>query len=260
MSAPVFVGFQPNLSANDVINWSQLGNPTGPFLGSMSSVTSNNGIAATVSTDIPFFPNSIAIVCPATNCDWNTPATVPPSFRAGDSLFWTANRPGTGNGPLAVRFSQSVAGAGAYIQPFAIGPFTAQLFACVQGQLCNLSDASTLTTFAAVPSDSNGDPVFLGVSDTVADITEIIFTITSITPDAGCPPGSSVFCDDSFNFAVDSLYMKAVPEPATVIFILLGGSLMLGYRGLTSGRRTATVASGRRNMVGAVGTMREQVC
>ena len=241
-SAPMVYGAQvftqAGLSSNDSVNWSQLGGPSGPYYGSTFSATSANGVSVKgsdyFSPSYSYTLNSIDLVCPATNCNYNPGWTSPPpstehgAFLTGDSLFQTAYQTGPGNGPLYFYLGNSVSAGGAYIQSFSVGQFTAEIDACSIAVYAPQATCTGGFTYT-VTSDAAGDPVFLGFSDTSADINEINFSLTSITPDG---TGS-----DQYNFAIDSLYLTepataAVPEPATVIFMLLGVLLVSGFRRL----------------------------
>jgi hypothetical protein len=91
-----------------------------------------------------------------------------------------------------------VLAGGALVQADAPGQFTAQVEA--------FDGSSLLGTFTAT-SDSAGDPVFIGVQNTVADITSLVFDLTA------CSPGP---CDNN-DFAIDTLLSEnptaAVPGP-----------------------------------------------
>ena len=222
-----YVGDPSGLYANDSVNWSQLG-PDGTVVIMPFSAISSNNMAVGVSGPFVSYA-SVSVVCagssPSPGCSWTPP--YPGKFNAGDSLLQTnAGFAGPGSGPLTFCFDPSagiactgathgIFGAGAYIQPYAFGPFTAQIQAY---------DGSTLLLTEDVNSDSNGSPVFLGAFDPNGDITSEVFSLTAITPD---PYG-----DDVNNFAVDSVsFSTATPEPATLFPVLLSmGLLVLGSR------------------------------
>lgn len=173
----VLVSTQPGQGANDSVHWSQLGTD-GTLLGSSFGVVSANTIGANGNLA---GPNSvISVVCPLTLCSWTG------GFAAGDSLVWTSDAANGGNGPLSLSFSQNVFGVGALIQADGPGQFVAQVQA--------FNGASSLGIFT-LPSDSNGDPLYIGVLDeTAANITSVTFSITTCN-------GT---CTD---FAIDTLYL-----------------------------------------------------
>lgn len=189
--------------SNDTTVWSGLG-PDGTTLGATFLATSAGGNAITGS----FAGGSglVAVQCPASpSCSWAG------GFAAGDTAVWAfdgANNIGTG--PLTVGFGTAVLAGGLELQSDAAVAFTAQAEA--------FAGATPLGTFT-VASDAAGDPVFIGVQDTVAEITSIAFDMTSCT--ATC---------DVHDFAVDTLLSKnpsgppPMPEPTSLA--LLAGSLV----------------------------------
>jgi hypothetical protein len=178
------------LSANDTIVWSQLGADTAD-LTATPSFTSTHGLTGSVT--LADAHSVVAVVCPETMCSWNPIGTT--GFSTGDSLIWTKDTGVGGNGPLTVNFtSKNVSGAGAFIQADGPTQFTANIEA--------FSGATSLGSFP-VTSDPSGDATFIGVLDsTAANITKVIFSITSCVGD----------CTD---FAIDtvSLNVPAGPSP-----------------------------------------------
>jgi len=172
------------LSANDTIVWSQLGADT-TVLTATPSFTSTHGLTGSVTLA---GPNSlVAVVCPETLCSWNLGGLT--GFSAGDSLIWTADTGNSGNGPLTLNFtSKNVAGAGAVIQADGPAQFTANIQA--------FNGGTSLGSFPVL-SDASGDATFIGVLDsTAANITSVVFSITSCTGD----------CTD---FAIDTVSLNA---------------------------------------------------
>jgi hypothetical protein len=177
------------LGANDTIKWSQLG-ADATTLTASSAFTSTNGLTGSVVLN---GPNSlVAVVCPEALCSWNVAGTT--GFSTGDSLIWTADTGNSGNGPLTLNFtSKNVSGAGAFIQSDGPAQFTANIQAFDGG--------TSLGSFPVV-SDASGDATFIGVLDsTAANITQVVFSITSCTGD----------CKD---FAIDTVSLK-VPTGGT---------------------------------------------
>ena len=76
-------------------------------------------------------------------------------------------------------------------------------------------------------SNGSGDPLFIGVLDTTADITKITVNM-SACGGLGCNPN---------DFAVDTLYLKetvvttGTPEPSSTLMLAGGLALLLGWRG-----------------------------
>ena len=206
-ASPVFVTSPGAMGENDTTNWSQLGSD-GTLLA--STFTANSVNANVVHGSLTGPNSTVAVVCPSSpSCSWS-PAS-PPAFNAGDSLIWTSNGNGGGNGPLTLKFSAEF-GAGAYLEADAPGQFTAKL------QVFYGTNSSVSET---VTSDANGDPVFLGALDSTKDITSEIFSLTS------CGIGCS-----TADFAVDTLFltgnkMTGVPEPQSFAYVLLAVGLLL---------------------------------
>jgi hypothetical protein len=155
----------------------------------------------------------IAVTCPANpSCSWVTSGT---GINAGDSLIWTSNAGSGGNAPLTLAFS-AVYGAGFWLQADATGTYVASIQAFNSGGAIG----SPLTE----TSDSNGDPIFIGVLDTLKEVTSIQVVLTST--------GFGGNVDD---FAVDTLKLKTLattstPEPSS--FWLFSAVLpLLGWRG-----------------------------
>jgi len=150
-------------SANDSVNWSQLG-ADATALGSSFNVTSDAGlsVAATLSGS----GSLVSVACPASPCSWNGTG-----FNADDSLVWTSGPGKGGNGPLNLNMGSPVSGIGAFIEADGPSQFTAQI------QVFN--GATSLGSFP-VTSNTNGDATYVGVIDqTGANISSAIFSITS---------------------------------------------------------------------------------
>jgi hypothetical protein len=178
--------------ANDSTSWSALGSD-GTVIPHSFAATSTDGVAISGS----FAGNSglVAIQCPtAPSCSWTG------GFTAGDSLVWTFNNSinvNTGTGPLTLGLGKAVLAGGAAIQADFSGVFTAQVEA--------FGLSGPLGGPFTVMSDAAGDPVFIGIQDTSAEITSLVFDLTL----AGC---GSLACGNS-DFAVDTLMSLNVPGP-----------------------------------------------
>jgi len=195
----VYVTSPAALAEDDTASWSQLG-ATQTSIPSSFSATSVGGLAIT-GTIASGTGTVLAIPT-----DW--PAG--PNFSSGDSVIWTSNG-STDNGPLTLAFS-ALFGAGAYVQADGTGAFT--------GSIQAFGSGGSLGTFTA--SSSNGDPIFLGVLDTLQEVTSIKLSLTV------APANFTVF-----DFAVDTLYLNApvsaTPEPGSLV--LVGGALAgLGWK------------------------------
>ena len=192
--------------ANDSTSWSALG-PDDTVIPHSFAATSTNGVAISGS----FAGNSglVAIQCPAApSCSWTG------NFPAGDTLVWTFdNTTNIGTGPLTLGLGKAVLAGGVAIQADFQGVFTAKVEAF---------NGSSLIGTATAVSDSNSDSVFIGIQDTAAEITSLVFDLTL----TGC---ANLGCGNS-DFAVDKLISEnppaAVPGP-------IAGA---GLPGLTLGR------------------------
>jgi hypothetical protein len=210
------------LGSNDFTNWAQLGGDetglAGPF-----SATSAQSIGVTGNFSATDNTGLVAVVCPATpTCTWGPTTT---GMVGGDTDIWAFdNGSGLGTGPITLSLGTSILGAGLYIQ----GDTTSAYTAAIQA----FSGSTSLGAFS-VTSDSDGDPVFLGLKDTSAVISQIQFSLTSC---AGC--------SNLGDFAVDTLLMTDVtsttPEPSSVL--LFGG----GMAGLAWTLRRRSSKHGRR--------------
>ena len=202
-----FVSDPAILNANDSIFWSQLGSSGSPIPGSFHAASlQGTGVVGS------FGQNSggtVAVVCPATNCNFASA----PGFAAGDSLLWTEDADGNGTGPLTLSFASPVRGFGFYFQLTAPATFSAFL----------LKMAEANSAVETVTSDNAGDPIFVGALDGQADITGLqVFglTCTRLSPGA---------CSTS-DFAIDTVSLTTVPEPRTVLSIVLAATLLIFQR------------------------------
>ena len=191
----VGVTSQSGLSANDSVNWSQLGG-NGTLLGATVPASSGKGLAVTGSLS---GANSItAKVCTASPCSWRGAG-----FKSGDTLIWTSDAANAGNGPLTFNFAKKISGAGTFIQADGPGVFTAQIQA--------FNGGTSLGTFA-VNSSANGNAAYIGILDqTGANITSVVFSLTSCT-------GA---CSD---FAIDTLDLNTGSGTSFALTVSLVGT------------------------------------
>ena len=194
-AAPVLVNSAAALGANDSVNWSQLGSD-GTALN--QNFTANSANSVVVSGAFAGAGGGCLAVVGGSNCGWNAG----PGFSGGDSVLWAEDGNYSGSGPLTLSFASAL-GAGLWVQATAPGAYSMSIEAFNGvGSLGVFSEASNLS----------GDGMFIGVLDTLADITSIKLTLTACS--AGC------------DFAVNSLQLaeaaaNAVPEPSSWMLVVL---------------------------------------
>jgi hypothetical protein len=194
---------------NDSTSWAGLG-ADATTIPKTFSATSTLGL--TVSGSFAGNQGLTAVECPAVpSCSWTG------GFTPGDHLIATFDNTVTaGSGPLTLGLGTAVFAGGLEIQAADPGAFTAQVQA--------FNGAISLGT-ESLASDAAGDPIFIGARDTAADITRLVFSLTSCT--AQC---------DANSFAVDSLktidQVAAVPAPlighGLTVLLAVGGVLFGG--------------------------------
>jgi hypothetical protein len=215
------VTMESGLLANDSVTWSQLGADQATIPNSFHAISvKGEAITGSFATST----GQVAVACPASpSCSWTTSGT---GISAADSLIWTINpnaNPGN-DGPLTLGLAPPIFSAGAWIQADetdVIGAFTAQIQA--------FNGGASLGAFN-VTSDTNGDPVFIGVKDTVAQINSITFSLTAVPTDSSLN-----------DFALDTVFLDSTiiaPEPGS-IFLLGIGLAGMGWE--LSRRRRAVI-------------------
>lgn len=215
--------------SNDSASWGGLG-ADATVIPSTFSVMSAAGNPVSGS----FAGNSglVAVQCPsAPSCSWTG------GFTPGDSLVWTFDsNNNVGSGPLTLGLGTAVLAGGLDLQADAPGSFTAQV------EAFDANGAPLGGGPFDVPSDAAGDPVFIGLQDTVAEIASLVFSMTTCT-------GT---CDVN-DFAVDSLLLKEpsstppIPEPASLVLLgaglaVIGAAIGFGRPRSTEGRSRSSAA------------------
>jgi PEP-CTERM motif len=183
------------LAPNDSIDWGQLG-PDSTSLPSSTAVTSATGLVATVSTADP-----TGLLRVDEGLSWIG------NFTVGDHLI-TNNQ--ASYFPLTIGFASPVSGAGAQIQLDNAGPFTATITA-----FSGTNSLGTFTENGLSTALEDGSAIFIGVSDTKAEITSIVFGIDD-------PPAVSG------DFAINSLLIRGVPEPSSLVLAAIAVPVGLG--------------------------------
>ena len=210
--SPAFAGVITFLSSPgapvDTVNWAQLG-ADGTAISPTFTATSASSVS--VSGTLGGADGLTSVVCPATTCSWSPQLS---GYSAGDTLIWAEDTTTAGSGPISLSFAAQF-GIGAYLQATSSGAFTANLA---------LFNGATLIGSQTYTSDTTGDPLFLGATDTSQEITRGVFSVTSC---------GSFACDPT-DFSMDTLQIyggaaSAAPEPAT--FWLAGALLALSLIG-----------------------------
>ncbi len=185
------------IAQNDYTDWGQLG-PAYTVVSSGSTATSNSGAIVTTFSQ----PGGASFERrDQSTGGWGG------NFAYGDHLLWNQDSTGT----ITLTFSQGLYAVGAQIQSDAYGTFdaTIQAFDNFGVSFGSFSEVGN--------SNANGDnsAIFLGVSDTSADIFKIVFTVDG---------GSS-------GFAINQLAQRTSPIPIPGAVWLLGSGLV-GLAGL----------------------------
>jgi hypothetical protein len=182
----VQIGTRTGLGANDSIDWGVLGaaftDPTNPFV-----TSSVGGLGITVSQVSGVFERR-----DQSSGGWSG------NFTPGDHLLWTNDT----NGPMTFVFSTAISGVGFQIQQDNFGAFTGsiQLFA-------GNTSLGTFTILGNSTGNGDGSAVFLGVLDSLREITRIVVSDGETNP----------------NFAINTMSLvTAAPEPATWGLMTLG--------------------------------------
>ena len=190
------------LGETDYIDWGVLGD-AGTTVSNPSTVSSHGNNSTTVSeTSGSFARTDQSPPDLGQCCTWYG------NFAPGDHLLWT----GSGYGPVTIKFTTPVAGAGAQIQANLVAPFTATLD--VYDPAGGLLGTFTLPGHNDTNHIGDNSAIFLGARDTTsADIGKIVYSTVS--------PSDTSYNN---NFAINRLSLVSpVPEPTTLA--LLGSGL-----------------------------------
>jgi hypothetical protein len=183
----VLVSNPASLNTNDIVLWSQLGsNQAGVSQSFFAMSTDYESISG-------HFTNGSGTILKAcsSSCGWQANS----SFAANDSLLLTGTNTAD-SAPLILSISSPMYGVGTYIDAGTMaGDAGTQFTVRIQAYA---GITSVLNT--TVSSDSLGDAMFVGVSDTTAEITRVILNLTDSN-------GNNIVG----NFVLDKLYLQNNP-------------------------------------------------
>jgi hypothetical protein len=194
----VLVTSKAALAPDDSIDWGQLG-PDSTGFPSSTAVISANGLSATASTG-----DLTGLVRVDEGFSWVG------NFTNGDHLISNTT---FSYYPLTLEFATPVGGAGAQIQLDRDGPFTSTIQAFAGATRLGIFAENGLST-----TSQDGSAIFIGVLDSSAEITSIVFGIEN-------PP---TFQGD---FAINSLLINTpgtVPEPSSLVLAAIAIPAVIG--------------------------------
>lgn len=200
------VSIRSSLSANDSIDWGQLGadqtDVTAPlsvhtFLGAADQVTDGSQVFSSIQQGNTWGGN----------------------FTAGDNVLFCCNFSGSpSGGPYTITFASPIRAAGAQFQSLDFGAFTATITAFGAGN----TNFGSVTETGASNSNNDGSAIFLGVESSATDIVAIQLQVT-----IGASPDP---------FAINTLSINTgsvsgVPEPGSAFLAGIAlAALVLTYR------------------------------
>jgi hypothetical protein len=192
-------------TGTDTIDWGQLG-PDGTALTSPFTVTTAKGLSASVSQ-----PQDSAERVDEGGGNWNG------NFAMGAKLLYSGNYTTGGSAPITIDFgSTALRLIGFQIQDANPGDFTAKIEA-FDSKGTSLGYV-TENGFSASTQDNSA--IFIGVESSDHNISKIVVSDVS--------PSNS----DANNFAVNYVSLSqfaAVPEPSTLLSLVLGGFAAGGH-------------------------------
>ena len=185
------------LGANDTIVWAQLGT-VNLILPNTNNFTSTNGLHGNIVDGLSGVPQL------RLNTLYNLLAN--PVY---DNQFGP---------PVTIHFNTAVFGVGVLtMNDFGSGlPFFYHI------QVFN--SGGSLGTFDVASPQAANTPTYVGVLDTLPEITSVVFTTDGIEGNGG-----NYFALDTVNLK-DNVSAAAVPEPDSIVLACLGGIALIGTR------------------------------
>lgn len=143
---------------------------------------------------------------------------------AGDALLWASD--GTNSAGNLSLYTDPIMGLGAYLQSDSASQFTARIQA--------FSGVSSVLDMS-VTSDSIGSAMFLGVSDSLSDISRVVYSVSSGVATGSFVVGTVYIQNQPIAVSLPQLApqvsgpLDPAPEPGALSLVALG-ILALGFK------------------------------